>query len=274
MNKNTFIAIAVALLIPLFSYLVGKKYSYEAVQMPRHYIYDSTILKTINGKEVADTLWHRVPDFKLVNQLGDTVRWKDMDGNIVIANFFFTHCPNICPRLTLQIKKLQAGLGHLEQASEKTQDSIRFLSFTVDPERDSVPALKAWANRFQINPESWWLLTGPKKEIYDLSLNDMKLGLVDGEGVDTAFFHTDLLVLLDKNRNVRGYYHGLDSTAVAQLAHDAVLLSLAKDAHSKKFYEGNLEIIAVAFLLASIGFGAMLYFLRKEKTNVALVNEK
>jgi protein SCO1 len=267
-NRNTLIAIAVALLVPLLSYVVGKKYSYETVQMPRHYIYDSTLLKTVDGKQVADTLWHRVPDFRLANQLGDTVSWKDMEGNIVIADFFFTHCPNICPRLTLQMKKLQEGLGHIEQASERTQDSIRFLSISVDPERDSVPALKAWANRFQINPESWWLLTGPKKEIYDLSMNDLKMGLVDGQGVDTSFFHTDLMVLLDKNRNIRGYYHGLDSTALAQLAHDAVLLSLAKSPTTKKFYEGNLEVIAVAFLAAIFGFGLLLYFLRKEKKNV------
>jgi protein SCO1/2 len=264
-NKNTLIAVTVALLVPLLFYFVGKKYSYGAVQMPRHYIFDSTTLKTVNGKQVTDTLWHRIPDFALTNQLGETVSWKNMAGAIVIADFFFTHCPNICPQLTLQMKKLQQGLGHVDQASEKTLDSIRFLSFTVDPERDSVPRLKAWADRFQINPENWWLLTGPKKEIYDLSMNDLKMGLVDGQGVDTNFFHTDLMVLLDKNRNVRGYYHGLDSGALAQLAHDAVLLSLEKDPHRKKFYEGSLEVIAVAFLLAIIGFGVMLYFLRKEK---------
>lgn len=269
MNKKALIAITVALLVPVVAYLIGRKYSYDAVQMPRHYIYDSVISTTVNGKRKEDTLWHRVPDFALTNQLGETVGWKDMEGKIAIIDFFFTHCPTICPRLTQQMKHLQDGIGNASRTGDHTPGFIRYLSISVDPERDSVPALKHWADRYQINPETWWLLTGPKKEIYDLSLEHLKLGLVDGQGIDTNFFHTDFMVLLDAHRNIRGYYHGLDSGALAQLSRDAVLLSLEKLPERKKFYEGSLEIIAISFLAAIIGFGILMYFLKREDNHVA-----
>lgn len=269
MNKNAVIAITVALLVPLVTYFIGKKYSYDAVKMPRHYIYDSTTLKTVDGKQVEDTLWHQVPDFSLTNHLGKRVGWKDLEGKVVVADFFFTHCPTICPQLTRNMKRLQNGITNAARAGDRTPGFIHFLSFSVDPERDSVAALKAWADRFQINPETWWLLTGPKKEIYDLSIEHMKVLAVDGGAVDTAFMHTDFMVLIDKHRNIRGYYHGLDTAAVARLSRDIVMLSLEKDPHRKKFFEGNLEWIAVVFLITIIGIGALLYFLKKEKKNVA-----
>ena len=192
-----------------------------------------------------------------------------MEGKVVIVDFFFTHCPTICPRMTAQMKRLQDGITNAQRSGDKTPEFIQYLSLSVDPERDSVRALKMWADRFQINPETWWLLTGPKKEIYDLSINDMKLGLVDGQGIDTNFFHTDYMVLLDKYHNVRGYYHGLDSNALTQLSRDAVLLALEKDPHRKKFMQGSLEGIALVFLITIIGLGILLYFLKRERTNVA-----
>lgn len=272
MNKNALIAVTVALLVPLLSYFIGKKYSYDAVTMPRHYIYDSTILKTVKGKQVEDTLWHRIPDFALTNQLGKTVGWKDIEGKIVVADFFFTRCPTICVQLTQNMKRLQDGIRNAQRSGDRAQRFVQFLSFSVDPERDSVAALKKWSDRFGINPETWWLLTGPKQEIYDLSIKDMKVMAVDGGAADTAFLHTDYIVLLDKNRNIRGYYHGLDTTSVAQLSRDIVLLSLEKDPQRKKFFDGKLELLAVVFLLTIIGLGVLLYFFKKEKSHVAYAN--
>jgi protein SCO1/2 len=139
------------------------------------------------------------------------------------------------------------------------------MSFSVDPERDSVMELKKWADRFQINPENWWLLTGDKKQIYDLSIEHMKVLAQDGKGVDTSFFHTDYMVLIDKYRRIRGYYHGLDSAGVAQLSRDIVLISLEKDPNRKRLFEGKLEGIAVVFLLTLAGLGLLLFLLKKDK---------
>jgi protein SCO1/2 len=263
-NKNAFLGIIIALLLPLAGYFIFKGLTDGAVHMPRHYIYDSVVTSTKNGKQSSDTLWQRLPDFKLKNQLGKEVGWKEIGAKIVVADFFFTKCPTICPRMTLNMKTLQDGIGNAKRVGDKQAEFIHFLSFSVDPERDSVAELKKWADRFQINPYNWWLLTGPKKEIYDLSIEEMKLGVVDGKGIDTGFFHTDFMVLIDRNRNIRGYYHGLDSGAVAKLSRDIVLLSLEKDPNRKKFFEGKLELIAIVFLLAIIGIGLLFFFLKKE----------
>ncbi len=242
--------------------------------MPRHYIYDSVVTKSVNGKQVSDTIWQRLPDFNLTNQLGNKVGWDDIGPKIIVADFFFTNCPTICPRMTTNMKKLQTGINRSSRAGLEQAEFIHFLSFSVDPERDSVERLKAWADRFQINPYNWWLLTGPKKEIYDLSIEHMKLGLVDGKGIDTGFFHTDFMVLIDRNRNIRGYYHGLDSTAVAKLSNDIVLLSLEKDPKRKKFFEGKLELIAIVCLAALIGVGLLMFFLKKDRKNGLEHNKK
>ena len=257
------------LMVPLTAYFIMKNLSSDAVPMPRHYNYDSTFSRTVDGKLVHDTIWHKLPDYSFTNHLGKQVSWKDLEGKVVVADFFFTRCPTICPRLTLQMKRLQDGISNAKRVGNKTPTFLHFLSFTVDPERDSVPQLKAWADRFQINPETWWLLTGNKKDIYDLSLEHMKVMAVDGKGVDTSFFHTDYMVLIDKNRNIRGYYHGLDTAALARLSNDIVLLSLEKDPRRKRFFEGKLEVIALAVLLALLGVGALVYFLRKNKADAA-----
>ena len=267
MNKSAVFGLLVALFLPLAGYFIFKKLTDNAVHMPRHYIYDSVSVKTVDGKQITDTLWKRLPEFNLTNQLGKQVGWKDIGEKIIVADFFFTACPTICPRMTLNMKSLQDGIGNAQRVGSKQAEFIHFLSFSVDPERDSVQALKKWADRFQINPANWWLLTGPKKEIYDLSIEHMKLGLVDGKGIDTGFFHTDYMVLIDRNRNIRGYYHGLDSASVAQLSRDIIMVSLEKDPKRKKFFEGKLELLAIVFLLAIIGIGLLFFFLKKDKRN-------
>src|SRR5258708_18185389 len=106
---------------------------------------------------------------------------------------------------------------------------VQFLSLTVDPAHDSVPAMKKYADHYGVNPDVWWMLTGPKKTIYDFALNELKLGLQDSVSVDSNFVHTDYIALLDKDRVIRGYYHGTDTAAVAKLGDDLVFIMLVKD---------------------------------------------
>ncbi|MFN2457164.1 MAG: SCO family protein [Chitinophagaceae bacterium] len=263
-NKSAVYGLLIALLLPFAGYFIIKTVSADAVVMPRHYIYDSVITRTEKGKEITDTLWHKLPDFSLTNQLGKRVGWDDVKGKVIVADFFFTRCPTICPKMTMNMKQLQDGITNAQKVGDRQAQFIQFISFSVDPQRDSVPELKKWADRFQINPENWWLLTGSKKEIYDLSIEHIKLGLVDGENIDTSFFHTDYMVLIDRNRNIRGYYHGLDSSEIAQLSRDIVLLSLEKDPRRKKFYEGKLGLIAIAFVVIAIGLVLFLWYVKKE----------
>jgi protein SCO1/2 len=135
----------------------------------------------------------------------------------------------------------------------------------VDPERDSVPVLKSYADKFGINPDVWWLLTGPKKEIYDFSINELKLGLADGEGVDSNFIHTQKLVLLDKEHVVRGYYNGLDSVDLNKLAKDIVFIMLEKDKHYVSPLREIRPLLPLVIFILLATVGGVVYLSRKPK---------
>jgi protein SCO1/2 len=258
--------------------------STDAVHIPKPVYEDSTISKVVNGKIEKEIIWHEIPDFKLTNQEGNEVSLHDMvrvdpeTGDtvpkIIVANFFFTHCVTICPGMTMNIKKLQESIKKSEKVGDRSADFVQFLSFSVDPDRDSVTALKKWADRFQLNPYNWWLLTGDKKTIYDLSLKEMSLSIQDPQGVDTGFFHTDIVVLIDRDRVVRmprdeygnpRPYHATEEKDLIKLSEDIVLLMLEKDKKKKSFFDGKLELLGVVFLLTLVGLGIFLFVLRKTK---------
>jgi len=271
LNKRALYGLLIAILFPLAGYIYLKKKSDHAAVMPRHYLPDSVVNRTKNGKEYSDTIWHHLPDFSLTNQLGTNVSWKDMSGKIVVADFFFTHCPTICPTMTRAMKMLQDGLKSPDLVGDQDPHFAQFLSFSIDPERDSVEALKKWNDRFQINPREWWLLTGDRQQIYDYSIKDLKLMAIDGGPADSNFIHSDLFVLIDTNRYVRGYYHvlnpdrSIDTATLMKLSEDIVLLSLEKDPNRKFFLEGKLELILVIFVILAIGLVLLFTFLKKDK---------
>jgi protein SCO1/2 len=184
---------------------------------------------TREGKTTMDTVWHKVKPVELTNQFGRkvTLNDKELEGKILVVDFFFTSCPSICPTLTRSMKKIQ-------DAFNKTDTILRYVSITVDPVRDSAARLKAYGDKFNINHDTWWMLTGEKKDVYDLALNEFKANIAQEEGVDTNFIHTDKFFLLDKNRVVRGWYSGLDSAHLDRLINDAVLLMMEKDKSKKR----------------------------------------
>jgi protein SCO1/2 len=280
MNKKALFGILIALIIPLVAYLVMR--TVNTVTPPQRIFFDSVSTKISKGKEITDTVWSRVPDFSLTNQMGQKVSWKDLmyqkndstiDGKIVVIDFFFTHCPTICPTMTRNMKLLRDNIKSNNLVGDREANFVHFLSVSVDPERDSVPELKKWADRFQINPENWWLLTGNKKEIYDWARNDLKLAIVDGGNVDTSFMHPQLFMLLDKDRVIRArrdesgnvkMYNGLDSADLKNLAEDIIFLSLEKDPKKKSPLAGNLELIAIVFAAAGVGIVLLVLFMKKE----------
>jgi len=283
-NKTALYALMLAILLPLTAYFIIKQLSKEAIHIPQPIYEDSTISKVVNGKITNETIWHKIPDFALTNQDGKQVSLHDMvradpeTGDtvpkIIVANFFFTHCATICPGMTMNIKKLQESIKKSEKVGDRTADFVQFLSFSVDPDRDSIAALKKWADRFQINPDNWWLLTGDKKTIYDLSLKHMNLSVQDPLGVDTGFFHTDIIVLIDRDRVIRmprdeygnpRAYRATEEKDLIKLSEDIILLMLEKDKKRKSFFEGKLELIGVVFLLALVGLGIFLIVLRKTR---------
>lgn len=235
MNKKALMALCLAFLIPVLCYYAVKWTSEDAIIMPRRYYSDSVVTRETDGKTTSDTVWHKTANITLVNQLGDTVSLYDIKDKVIVADFFFTRCPNICPALTRNMARLQQSFSHYNEGRRIIDSSIvNFLSFSIDPERDSVKALKNYADRFSVDPGNWWMLTGPKKTIYDFALNELKLGVVDGDAVDSSFMHSQKMVLLDKDYVVRGYYDGLDTLALRNLARDVALLMLEKDKSVKR----------------------------------------
>ena len=227
MNKKAIVAVALAVLLPLVSYLIVDRYSKGSLVMPKRYFYDTVKTVTKNGKTMPDTVWHSIKHFELTNQFGKKVSLDEWKDKIIVADFFFTSCPSICPTLTRSMKKLQ-------DAFNKTDTIVRFVSFTVDPKRDSAQRLKAYADKHNVDQDTWWFLTGEKKEIYDLALNEFKASIAQEEGVDTGFVHTDKFFLLDRDRVVRGWYSGLDSTHLDHLSNDIILLMMEKDKKVKR----------------------------------------
>jgi protein SCO1/2 len=227
MKKTTVLAFLMVTVLPIASYLFVSNLSKDAIKMPRRYFYDTVVVKMEKGKKVNDTVWHKVRPFKLKNQFGKEVGLEDWGGKIIIADFFFTSCPSICPKLTRNMKKLQT-------AFKKTDSLVRFVSFTVDPVRDSVQALKAYGDKFGIDHDTWFMLTGDRNELYDIALNEFKASIASNGNIDTGFIHTDRFFLLDRDRVVRGWYSGLDSLNLDKLIKDVVLLNMERDKKKKR----------------------------------------
>ncbi len=264
MNRKAWLAIGIAVFIPLIFYQIARQYG---VNMPRRFFADSVVTKVKDGKEITDTVWHRVSNITLQNQLGQTVSLDSLKGKVIIIDFFFTHCASICPTLTRNMRHLQDALKLKDDMHRVDTTFVQFLSLTVDPAHDSVPVIKKYADKYGVNPDVWWLLTGPKKTIYDFALNELKLGLQDSVSVDSNFVHTDYIALLDKDRVIRGYYHGTDTAAIAKLGDDIVFIMLEKDKkrRSTAFDELKPLAIPIIVILAAIVIGVV-YFSRKRKT--------
>jgi protein SCO1/2 len=199
-NLKRILIILSILFLPCIFYLV-------LIQGKNHF----RELEVFGPKEAVaegDTIYHTIPAFSFLNQEGKTISDKDLDGKIYVANFFFATCPTICPKMNYNLK------GLTEKYSRDGE--VKFLSFTVDPEKDSVAALAAYAKKMGADNNSWWFLTGNKDSIYSLARKGF---LVPAAGGKTAadFFHSQDLLLIDKEKRIRGIYDGLDESDVKKL---------------------------------------------------------
>lgn len=213
------LGITVAVVLPFSFYILAKVLKKDQLQMPHYYIADSA-----NGK---DTVFHRVADLEGINQFGDRVSLnKDLQGRMLAVDFFFTNCTTVCPTLTKNMKWLSSAFKKTPMARNDTL--VQFISITVDPVRDTFQALRSYADRYGADGNRWWFITGDKKKLYDWARNELHLSVPDGNGGADDFIHTEQIVLLDKDRNIRGYYNGLDSLALGRCAYDVGLLEMEK----------------------------------------------
>jgi protein SCO1/2 len=165
------------------------------------------------------TLFHTIRPFNLISQENRIFTEKDIDGKICVADFFFTTCPGICPKMTKSMSNIQKEFIN--------DDEVLLLSHSVTPEKDSVSVLKKYALEKNVNFKRWKLLTGNKNEIYDLG---RKYYFVEeDEGIkkgNDVFLHTENFILIDKQRHIRGIYNGLDPNSINNLINDIKILKL------------------------------------------------
>ncbi|MGB5273647.1 MAG: SCO family protein [Flavobacteriaceae bacterium] len=155
---------------------------------------------------------HQVADFVLINQNGDTITQKDYRDKIYVADFIFTRCPSICPIMTNNMVKLQQVFQH--------ENEVKFLSLSVTPELDSVPVLKAYANKNGVLDSKWNITTGDKKHIYDMARKSYFAVVDEGDGGLQDFIHTPNFILVDQNRRIRGVYDGTSNADLKKLIKD------------------------------------------------------
>ncbi len=155
---------------------------------------------------------HHIADFTFTNQQGEKISSDAMKNKIVVADFFFTHCLSVCPKMTGNLKKVQEAYSK--------DDQVQIISFTVDPLADSSKQLHQYAEIFGIDNTRWQLLTGGKKEIYKLARNSFMVVATDGDGGPADFIHSEKLVLIDNQKRIRGYYDGTDEKEVQKLITD------------------------------------------------------
>lgn len=159
---------------------------------------------------------HRILDFNLVNHLGDTVTLADVQGQILVVDFFFTRCATICPLMTKNLQRIHDRLG--------PDAPVQLMSHSVTPVADSVSVLSAYADKHGADPDLWWFLTGEKSEIYALARKSYFSCLDEGDGGFQDFVHTENIVLVDDQGRLRGFYDGTDSKAMSQLFSDLEFL--------------------------------------------------
>nr|WP_314839373.1 SCO family protein [uncultured Flavobacterium sp.] len=161
--------------------------------------------------------YHTIADFSFVNQNGDTITQKDYEGKIYVADFFFTTCGSICPKMSVNLEEVQKAFAN--------NPKVKLLSHTVFPETDSVPVLKAYAKKHNVIDAKWNLVTGDKKEIYAMARKSylaVKLGK-PSELYDMV--HTENFVLVDTKRRVRGFYDGTNKEDIKRLIEDIRFLT-------------------------------------------------
>lgn len=156
--------------------------------------------------------YHKIAPFSLINQNGEIVTEKDYQNKIYVADFFFTTCPSICPKMTENMGLVQKAI--------KDDSQIQLVSFSVTPKIDSVAQLKRYAIEKGVLDSKWNLLTGDKKMIYNLARKSFLAAKNHGDGGPQDMIHTENFVLVDPDKRIRGFYDGTNTLAMETLLLD------------------------------------------------------
>lgn len=168
----------------------------------------------IAGK--VDTIYHKIPAFRFLNQDSTWVSEKDYDGKIYVADFFFTSCPTICPTMKTQLLRIYERYAN--------NNEVRIVSYSIDPAFDTPNVLHQYAERLQVKAPRWNMLTGDKTAIYKLGEKSYMVTAQEDKDEAGGFVHSGAFILVDKNRHVRGIYDGTKEDEVSNLMDDIEIL--------------------------------------------------
>ncbi len=153
----------------------------------------------------GDTVFHQVPDIQLTDQDSQQIRLTQLGDRLFLADFFFTSCPSICPKVTKQMLRLYERY--------KDDDRVLLISHTIDQRHDSVSVLKRYAGNLGVDTDSWKFVTGDKDSIFILA-DQYFVSVIEDPAAPMGFDHSGRIILLDKNRHVRGFAEGTDPESV------------------------------------------------------------
>lgn len=168
--------------------------------------------KKVNGQWLTNTVHHKIGPFSFINQDGQKVTERNFRGKVYVADFVFTTCPTICPLMSGQMRRLYDQF--------KSQENILFLSHSIDPERDSVPALKAYALRYGADGKQWQFVRGEMEEIKKMAFENYLVSMKNAPQAPGGILHSGAFILIDQRSRIRGIYDGTKKEAVDRLAKD------------------------------------------------------
>lgn len=216
-NKALAIRVGIFAVIALVAIYIGSTIIEEGKDLP---VYAPSDLRPelVDSSKQDLKKGHRVGDFRLLDQHGDTITRKDLEGKVTVVNFFFTSCQGICPDMNSNIQRVVNSYAD--------NDQVQFFSHSVDPSYDTVEVLEEYAERFDHTEESWHFLTGDKSEIYDLARRSYFAvkPKTEGEDIESDFIHTENVILIDGKGRLRGYYNGTSKEDMEKLKADIEVL--------------------------------------------------
>ncbi len=171
--------------------------------------------KEVNGKTIIDSIEHVIPPFTFVDQDSSIITEKTVKGKVFLADFFFTSCPTICPKVKKNMKSVYNEF--------KDRDDFLILSHSIDVKYDTVGRLAWYASKFNISSDTWHLLTGKKDDIYKMSY-EYYITALEADDAPGGFDHSGYVALVDKNRKIRGMYDGTNKEKMKELIRDINLL--------------------------------------------------
>ena len=212
MKRGLFLAVLFAVCIPIGYFLIKPKTHKDLpiinpIDVQEEMV-DPEMLRIGQG--------HTIGNFSFQNQDNKTINQREIEGKVFVAEYFFTTCKSICPIMNQQMKRVQLAF--------KDNPNFKILSFTVDPEVDSVEQLKRYANSLNAVKNQWHFLTGKKEDLYGVARKSffvLKPAEAANQGdVGSDFIHTNNFVLVDQKKRIRGYYDGTSKKEVTQLIRD------------------------------------------------------